>query len=406
MALPLLGLLGLGATAAIYPHWQNYSNRIRGRSHEEALAGLDPDASQREVNRALFAAGLLDPQTFASGGVTMRGQDITQEGQMLAHQRGMAGIDMQQQRLALARQQFGLQQQKFGWMKHQEALGGLTAMREAVPGMFAPPSVGGMPYDPNLAMRAIGGRESGNNYSAVNEESGALGRYQVMPENVGPWSKRVLGREISTQEFLENPELQDQIFHGIFGSYVEQYGWSDAVSRWFSGVGLDQAIAQGRHDGNVSVPQYTATILQDIWRMAGQQQIANDPVHQEAQVRGSGWLEMSPEERRTVMGKETAVGVMGDTIDYLEDTTAAGRVLSPEVSAQMETEWQLTVLPALQELFQAGAMQEAELRLFERLAGNGFSLRQFTDREVAKMRGVPPRLCAGSGKLPDRKSVG
>lgn len=65
----------------------------------------------------------------------------------------------------------------------------------------------------------------------------ALGRYQIMEANVGPWSQEVLGRPVSAEEFMENPELQDQIFDAKFGSYVQQFGPEGAAQAWFGGPG-------------------------------------------------------------------------------------------------------------------------------------------------------------------------
>ena len=92
--------------------------------------------------------------------------------------------------------------------------------------------------------QGISSIESGSpagNYQArgprQKDEGQALGRYQIMSYNVGPWSKQVLGREVTPQEFLANPQIQDQIFDGIFGSYVEKYGEKGAAEAWFGGPG-------------------------------------------------------------------------------------------------------------------------------------------------------------------------
>jgi hypothetical protein len=86
---------------------------------------------------------------------------------------------------------------------------------------------------------AISKVESGGNYRAIGPNTGemgrALGKYQVMSANVGPWSKEVLGREVSQQEFIQNPEIQDAIFNGKFGSYVDKYGPDGAARAWFAG---------------------------------------------------------------------------------------------------------------------------------------------------------------------------
>jgi hypothetical protein len=86
---------------------------------------------------------------------------------------------------------------------------------------------------------AISAVESGGNYHAVGPNTGsmgrALGKYQVMSENVAPWSKEVLGREVSPSEFLGNPKIQDAIFNGKFGQYVDKYGPDGAARAWFAG---------------------------------------------------------------------------------------------------------------------------------------------------------------------------
>ena len=94
------------------------------------------------------------------------------------------------------------------------------------------------------ARKAIVGKESGNNFQAVNPDSGALGFAQVMPENVGPWSREILGRTISQREFLRSPDLQMAIINGKLEKYFAQEsakGYSGDVllrrvaSIWYSG---------------------------------------------------------------------------------------------------------------------------------------------------------------------------
>lgn len=65
----------------------------------------------------------------------------------------------------------------------------------------------------------------------------ALGRYQVMEANIGPWSEKHLGRRITADEFMADPALQDAIFDGEFGSYVQRYGPEGAAQAWFGGPG-------------------------------------------------------------------------------------------------------------------------------------------------------------------------
>ncbi|WP_420959367.1 hypothetical protein [Brucella sp. IR073] len=90
------------------------------------------------------------------------------------------------------------------------------------------------------AIASIESRGSGD-YSAIgptNAKMGrALGRYQIMEANIGPWSREALGREVSADEFMSNPALQDAIFDHRFGQYVKQFGPEGAAQAWFAGPG-------------------------------------------------------------------------------------------------------------------------------------------------------------------------
>lgn len=96
------------------------------------------------------------------------------------------------------------------------------------------------PENPKYA-DAISSVESGGNYRAIGPDTGggnrALGKYQVMASNVGPWSKEILGQEITPQEFLANPQIQDKIFNAKFGAYAQKYGPEGAARAWFAGEG-------------------------------------------------------------------------------------------------------------------------------------------------------------------------
>lgn len=81
---------------------------------------------------------------------------------------------------------------------------------------------------------------SGGNYQIIGPTHPKLGRalgaYQVMEANVGPWSREALGREVSTAEFLKSPAIQDAIFDHKFGQFIARYGSpEDAASVWFTG---------------------------------------------------------------------------------------------------------------------------------------------------------------------------
>ncbi|HET8700869.1 MAG TPA: hypothetical protein VFL97_04290 [Nitrococcus sp.] len=109
---------------------------------------------------------------------------------------------------------------------------------------------------------AIAGIESGGNYGAVGPTDPSLGRalgkYQVMEANIGPWSKEILGREVSPDEFLANPQLQDAIFNGKFNQYVQQFGPEGAAQAWFAGPGSIGAPGAGNRTDSLgtSVSSY------------------------------------------------------------------------------------------------------------------------------------------------------
>lgn len=85
----------------------------------------------------------------------------------------------------------------------------------------------------------------------------AFGRYQIMGSNIGPWSREVLGREVTQDEFMRRPEIQDAIFKGKFGQYIQKYGPEGAAKAWFAGEkGMKNPNA--RDALGTSVSQYAA----------------------------------------------------------------------------------------------------------------------------------------------------
>lgn len=97
--------------------------------------------------------------------------------------------------------------------------------------------------DMNAYRNAIASIESAGSgdYAAIgptNPQLGrALGRYQIMEANIGPWSQEALGRAVTPDEFLADPKLQDAIFDKKFGGYVQQFGPEGAAQAWFAGPG-------------------------------------------------------------------------------------------------------------------------------------------------------------------------
>lgn len=88
---------------------------------------------------------------------------------------------------------------------------------------------------------AISGIESSGRYNLLGpvtrDGDRAYGKYQIMGKNVGPWTREVLGREMSPQEFAADPAAQDAVFNAKFGGYVSKYGPEGAARAWFAGEG-------------------------------------------------------------------------------------------------------------------------------------------------------------------------
>lgn len=113
-------------------------------------------------------------------------------------------------------------------------------------------------------VRAIANQESGGNgYSRVNPDSGALGKYQIMPGNIPSWSRSALGHSITAKQFLRSPALQDRIATAMLRKYVQKYGYSGAAAAWYGGPGVAQNWSrmtnpQGRYP---SIASYVNQIL-------------------------------------------------------------------------------------------------------------------------------------------------
>lgn len=107
--------------------------------------------------------------------------------------------------------------------------------------------------------QAIGAVESNGNYNASGPTvhgQNAMGKYQVMPENLASWSKKALGSSISPEEFKKNPGLQDRIAVYTMQGYLNQgYSPQDVASMWFSGHPLKNNNRTDQATG-IAVPDY------------------------------------------------------------------------------------------------------------------------------------------------------
>lgn len=91
-------------------------------------------------------------------------------------------------------------------------------------------------------LSAISGQESGGNYGARNRDSGAMGKYQIMPANIQGsgrgWDYEALGRDISVSQFMKSPQLQESIAQYKLRSYYNKWGPAGAAVAWYAGPGM------------------------------------------------------------------------------------------------------------------------------------------------------------------------
>ncbi len=95
------------------------------------------------------------------------------------------------------------------------------------------PAQGGITFDQFFAAEAQ--QESGGSYTSVNTQSGALGKYQIMPANVPSWSQKYMGVTWTAQQFLGDPAKQEALARAVLSDYYNQYGARGAASAWYSG---------------------------------------------------------------------------------------------------------------------------------------------------------------------------
>lgn len=149
-----------------------------------------------------------------------------------------------------------------------------------VPVTQATPTSG---YADNLGRfgNAISGIESGGKYDTLGpviDKTGdrAYGKYQVMGANIPEWTKEILGKPMTPQEFLANPQAQDAMFKGKFGQYANKYGPEGAARAWFAGEGgMNNPMA--RDQLGTTVADYSSKFLNNLGAPGGQpMQTADD----------------------------------------------------------------------------------------------------------------------------------
>jgi cell wall-associated NlpC family hydrolase len=108
---------------------------------------------------------------------------------------------------------------------------------------------------------AIAGQESGGNYDAINARTGASGKYQIMPANIGPWSEQYLGHRVSVDQFRSSPALQEELARAVLYDYYGKYGARGAASAWYSGSPKGQNNYNRFNANEPSIGEYVDQVL-------------------------------------------------------------------------------------------------------------------------------------------------
>ena len=85
----------------------------------------------------------------------------------------------------------------------------------------------------------------------------AIGAYGVMESNVPLFTKKYYGEELTVEEFINNTKAQDEVAKEFILQNYQKYGnLEDAISTWFTGDPLDQAMDRGADDGSIDIKEY------------------------------------------------------------------------------------------------------------------------------------------------------
>lgn len=123
---------------------------------------------------------------------------------------------------------------------------------------------------------AIISKESGGDYSAVNKDSGALGKYQIMPSNLAAYAVGADGQPLTDSPadqkyFLDNPDVQDNAFNALMSDLSTKYNGDPAkiAAAYYGGDGAVQVLGTPAGDkpqpgGYPSVNDYVKSVTANL----------------------------------------------------------------------------------------------------------------------------------------------
>ena len=112
-------------------------------------------------------------------------------------------------------------------------------------------------------INAIAGQESGGSYNAENSDTGAYGKYQIIPSNWPEWAEEAgIGADAP-----RTPENQEIVARFKLGQYYDKYGARGAAIAWYGGEGAlnysEEALnrKQGDNGEYPSINEYADEVL-------------------------------------------------------------------------------------------------------------------------------------------------
>lgn len=153
----------------------------------------------------------------------------------------------------------------------------------------------------------------------------ALGRYQIMEANIGPWSRKHLGRTVSAEEFMASSDIQDAIFDGEFGRLVAKHGEENAARAWFGGEGgIDKPSRSDVH-GRLNIGTYGQNFMRNIGGGSGAPS-------------GQTNTTVRPTQLRQVRDDMAASGLFtaAQIEQALSGATSAGQAVNDERNAELD----------------------------------------------------------------------
>lgn len=121
-------------------------------------------------------------------------------------------------------------------------------------------------------IRSLGIQESRGDYGVRNPRTGALGKYQVMPQNLdgswngkakanSGWDYEALGRDVTKEEFLANPQLQEKIALHQLKRQFDAHGAEKAALWWYSGSTSPKNIDVRPAKNEPTPREYAASVV-------------------------------------------------------------------------------------------------------------------------------------------------